>query len=85
MQVIGNALVGVTIIRNLLTVGILFALTAWLDGMGIQDTHILISVLTVIVLVGPLGLIIWGKKARVKTAASYKRMAMRQPTRRNKH
>ncbi|KAM3469231.1 hypothetical protein MY5147_007194 [Beauveria neobassiana] len=84
-DVIGNALVGVTLIRNLLTVGILFALTPWLDGMGIRDTHILISVLTVLILVGPLGLIIWGRRARISTATSYKRMAMRQPTRRNKH
>ncbi|TQV91519.1 Major facilitator superfamily transporter [Cordyceps javanica] len=83
--IIGNALVGVTLIRNLLTVGILFALTPWLDGMGVQDTHILIAVLTVIILVGPLGLILWGKKARVRTAASYRRMAIRQPTRRNKY
>ncbi|ATY63700.1 Major facilitator superfamily transporter [Cordyceps militaris] len=84
-DVIGNALVGVTLIRNLLTVGILFALTAWLDGMGIRDTHIIIAVLAAVILVGPVALIIWGKKARIRTAAAYRRMAMRQPTRRNKH
>ncbi|OAA48789.1 Major facilitator superfamily transporter [Cordyceps fumosorosea ARSEF 2679] len=83
-DVIGNALVGVTLIRNLLTVVILFVLTPWLDGMGIQDVHILIAVLTVLVLVGPVGLIIWGKKARKKTAAAYRSMAQRQPTRRDK-
>ncbi|KAJ6780172.1 hypothetical protein PWT90_04400 [Aphanocladium album] len=84
-DIIGNALVGVTLIRNLLTVGVLFALTPWLDGMGIQDTHILISVLTFLILAGPLGLIMWGKKARIRTSAAYKRMSLRQPTRRDKH
>lgn len=81
-KVIGNALVGVTFIRNLFTVVVLFVLTPWLDGMGIQNTHVIIAVLTAVVLIGPVALLKWGKKARVKTAASYKRMALRQPTRR---
>ncbi|UNI17910.1 hypothetical protein JDV02_004218 [Purpureocillium takamizusanense] len=50
--------------------------------MGVRDLHILIVVLCFAILLIPVALLIWGKKARLATAKSYMEMARRQPTHR---
>ena len=82
-DIVGNALVGVVFTRNAISVVVLFALTPWINGMGLRDLHILIAVLSFVILLIPLPLLIWGKKARIASAARYKRMALRQPTHRD--
>lgn len=74
---------GVVFTRNAISVVVLFALTPWLEGMGLKDLHILIAVLCFILLLIPAPLIIWGKKARIASAAAYKKMALKQPTHRD--
>ncbi|OAR00075.1 hypothetical protein LLEC1_05385 [Akanthomyces lecanii] len=81
-DVIGNALVGVVFTRNAISVLVLFALTPWINAMGLRNLHIMISVLCCVLLLLPVALIIWGKKARIATAARYREMAHRQPTHR---
>ncbi|HQT70751.1 MAG TPA: hypothetical protein PLE48_10035 [Thiobacillus sp.] len=83
VQIIGNALVGVVFTRNAISVVVLFALTPWVSAMGLRDLHILIGVLSFVILLLPVALLIWGKKARIATARSYMEMARRQPTRRD--
>lgn len=51
--------------------------------MGIQNLHILIAVLCFVLLLMPVPLLFWGKKARIVTAQRYVKMASRQPTRRD--
>ncbi|EAT77026.2 hypothetical protein SNOG_15651 [Parastagonospora nodorum SN15] len=81
-ELVGDALVGVVFIRNVLSVVVLFSLTPWTNGMGIQNVHILVAFIIFAVLLLPIPLLIWGKKARMATAVRYREMAMRQPSHR---
>ncbi|OAA61408.1 Major facilitator superfamily transporter [Cordyceps fumosorosea ARSEF 2679] len=42
-DVIGNALVGVVFSRNVISVLVLFALTPWIDAMGLRNLHVMIA------------------------------------------
>lgn len=81
-QVIGDALVGVVFVRNMLSVVVLFSLTPWINGMGLQNLHILTAAVTFAVLLIPIPLLLWGKKIRMSTAARYRKMALQQPAHR---
>jgi uncharacterized membrane protein len=76
-------LVGVVFTRNAISVAVLFALTPWINGMGIQNLHVLIAVLCFAICSIPVLLLVWGKKARIATAEKYKRLASKQPTHRD--
>ena len=73
-------MIGIIFTRNVLAVGVLFALTPWIKAMGLGNFHILIAVLIFVILLIPVVLLKWGKAARVRTAAEYQMMARRQPT-----
>ncbi|KAI2708394.1 hypothetical protein CBS147332_6455 [Penicillium roqueforti] len=77
-DIISDALVGVIFMRNIFSVVVLFALTPWVEGMGLRDLHILLAVIALVVLLIPVPLLVWGKKARIATAASYRKMAANQ-------
>ncbi|KAJ5758095.1 uncharacterized protein N7511_006789 [Penicillium nucicola] len=77
-DIIGDALVGVIFMRNIFSVVVLFALTPWVEGMGMRDLHILVTVIAFVLLLIPVPLLIWGKKARVATAPMYRKMASNQ-------
>ncbi|KAH6866160.1 major facilitator superfamily domain-containing protein [Thelonectria olida] len=79
-DIIGDAMVGVVFSRNLLSVVILFTITPWIEVMGLRDMHILVSVLTFFILIVPVLLLKWGKRARIAFAGVYMEMARRQPT-----
>lgn len=74
---------GVVFTRNVFSVVVLFALTPWINGMGVRNLHVLIAILCFVILLLPVPLLIWGKKARVATAERYTKMASLQPTRRD--
>lgn len=82
LQIIGDALVGVVFTRNVFSVIVLFAITPWIEGMGVQNLHVLTACLALAIGLLPVPLLRWGKKARVATADRYRRMALRQPTQR---
>ncbi|KAJ5503480.1 hypothetical protein N7463_006354 [Penicillium fimorum] len=77
-DIIGDALVGVIFMRNIFSVIVLFTLTPWVEGMGMRDLHILVTVIAFVIYLIPIPLLIWGKKARIATAPSYRRMAANQ-------
>ncbi|KAJ6080299.1 hypothetical protein N7467_010052 [Penicillium canescens] len=77
-DIIGDALVGVIFMRNIFSVVVLFVLTPWVEGMGMRDLHILVAVIAFVILLIPVPLLIWGKKARVATAPMYRKMASNQ-------
>ena len=81
-QIIGDALVGIVFTRNVFSVIVLFTITPWITGMGVQNLHILTACLAFTILMVPAVLLKWGKKARLATAGRYERMARRQPTHR---
>lgn len=64
--------------RNIISVIVLFVLTPWVEGMGIQNLHVICTVVAFLVYMVPVPLLIWGKKARVSTAASYRKLAATQ-------
>lgn len=76
-------MVGVIFVRNALAVVVMFALNPWLDGMGLQNTFILLSVVCLLITLLPVPFFIWGKKARASTSQAYQLYAERQPFRRH--
>lgn len=46
--------------------------------MGVQNVHIIMAALCFAVMLLPVPLLLWGKKARIATAKQYKRMALRE-------
>lgn len=73
---------GVIFTRNIISVIVLFVITPWVNGMGMQNLHILAAVVAFVLYLIPVPLLLWGKKARIATAAGYKRMAANQIGRR---
>lgn len=51
--------------------------------MGIQNTFIVAGMISLAMTIMPIGLLIWGKRAREHTAAEYRRFALRQPLHRS--
>jgi hypothetical protein len=65
-------------VRNGLAMVIRFSFTDWIYGMGIQNTFILIGVIALVTAILPAVLVIYGKRARAKTAEKYRVYASRQ-------
>ncbi|TWU77892.1 hypothetical protein ED733_004696 [Metarhizium rileyi] len=82
-DIIGHAMVGIVFSRNVLSVVVLFALTPWINGMGLRNMSVLVAVVSFIILLVPAALLIWGKKSRIALADRYRSMARRQATSRN--
>lgn len=76
-------MVGVVFVRNAISVIIMFSLNPWLQGMGTQNTFILLAVVALVILLIPVPLLFWGKKARASTREIYKHYAGRQHFRRH--
>lgn len=68
--------------RNIISLIVLFVLTPWVNGMGMQNLHILCAVVAFAIYLLPVPLLIWGKDARRATAKSYRKMAEKQVTHR---
>ncbi|RMZ77963.1 hypothetical protein DV738_g4158, partial [Chaetothyriales sp. CBS 135597] len=79
-DIVGDCLVGIVFSRNLFSVIVLFTITPWINGMGIQNLHILTAAIMFTVLCIPIVLLKYGKRARLWTRNSYSRYALRQPT-----
>ena len=73
-------MIGIIFTRNVLAVGVLFALNPWITAIGLRDFHIIIAILTFFILLLPLPLMKWGKSARFKSAKPYYNMAHRHST-----
>lgn len=65
-------------IRNGLAMIIKFAIASWFDGMGVQNTFILIGVLSLITMIMPALLMVYGKRVRIHTAHKYMEYAAHQ-------
>ncbi len=71
-------MVGVVFVRNAASIGILFGLTPWIEKIGARNVNIVIVCFCFLVLLLPVVLLLWGKKARVAAAPVYKKLAERQ-------
>lgn len=78
MQIIGDALVGVTLTRNSFSTAFIFALTPWVDKVGLENTFITILVIAVAILMVFVAFLRYGKTFRRIFASRYMYYAARQ-------
>ncbi|KAK2699254.1 hypothetical protein QWA68_001963 [Fusarium oxysporum] len=77
-DVIGDALVGVTIVRNAFSTAFIFALDPWIRSVGIQWVLVTIVLITTVILSLTGVLIKYDKPFRAHTAERYQRFALLQ-------
>ncbi|KAJ6090078.1 hypothetical protein N7467_005294 [Penicillium canescens] len=71
-EILGDVLVGVVFIRNGLSVLIMSVYTPWISSFAIQNTFICAAIISLAMTIMPIGLLIWGKRARERTAPEYR-------------
>ncbi|OQE31732.1 hypothetical protein PENSTE_c001G03975 [Penicillium steckii] len=81
-DILSDSLVAVALMRNLLSVIIMFTFTPWITGLGIRDTFIMVAVLATVSLLIPIAFLIWGKQWRRSGADKYRKYALTQVVRR---
>ncbi|CEL04938.1 hypothetical protein ASPCAL06062 [Aspergillus calidoustus] len=75
-NIIGDAMVGVTFIRNCVSTAFIFALNPWFNSVGIQNVIITISLVATFILSFVVVFLKWGKTFRGLTAERYQRLAV---------
>lgn len=63
---------GVTFIRNLISTLFVFALAPWCDRVGLKWFYVTFGLIVLVILLGNLIFIYWGKTFRVKAAGRYR-------------
>ncbi|VUC35053.1 unnamed protein product [Clonostachys rosea] len=77
-NVIGDALVGVTVVRNAFSTAFIFALTPWIRKIGITYVFVIILLISVLILGQFAVLLKWGKSFRARCASRYEYYSARQ-------
>ncbi|KAF4869856.1 putative MFS-type transporter [Colletotrichum siamense] len=77
-EIVGDAMVGVTFVRNICSFIIIFALPRWIASSGVQTVYITIGVLITAILFGSGLFIAFGKKWRFRFRLIYRHFARRQ-------
>ncbi|PVH81663.1 sugar transporter [Cadophora sp. DSE1049] len=80
INILGGALVAVTVVRNSLATVIVFAFNPWVTSMGYRNTFVLCAVLALVSMLTAIPMIVWGKAFRIKFADKYKHYAMEDST-----
>ncbi|KAL2835671.1 major facilitator superfamily domain-containing protein [Aspergillus pseudoustus] len=75
-DIIGDAMVGVTFIRNCVSTAFIFALDPWFASVGIQNVIISMSLIATFILSFAVVFLKWGKKFRGLTAERYQRLTL---------
>ncbi|KAL4940530.1 hypothetical protein BDV06DRAFT_196352 [Aspergillus oleicola] len=75
-DIIGDAMVGVTFIRNCVSTAFIFALDPWFVSVGIQNVIITMSLIATFILSFAVVFLKWGKKFRGLTAEQYQRLTL---------
>lgn len=68
-QVIGEAFVSISFVRNIFSVILLFALEPWFEAEGLRKSFITMGVMCFVIQLLFIPMIMFGKKARVRTAS----------------
>ncbi|RVX66189.1 hypothetical protein B0A52_10081 [Exophiala mesophila] len=77
-EVAGNGLVTIILVRNTMGFAFAYAVLPMVTDMGIQNAFILLAFLGAAIWAGCIVMIIWGKKFRKATAATYWKMVEEQ-------
>jgi hypothetical protein len=81
LQLVGDAIVGVIFVRNVLSVAILFSMTPWIEAMGLQYMIVLLALITLTINMGfPILLLMFGKRARQSTITVFGSFARQEVT-----
>jgi hypothetical protein len=78
IQIVGDALVGVTLLRNTFSTAFIFALTPWVAKVGLENTFITILMIAIAILMVFVVFLRYGKAFRVIFASRYRHYAARQ-------
>ena len=78
LQILGDALTSVVFVRNIISTGLVFAITPWIAGMGVYNMFVLLGCLSIAVALTCVPLIIWGRKWRAQLTGRYESYAMKQ-------
>lgn len=70
-KIVADAFIGIVVIRNGVTMMILFCLAPWVASIGQQNTFISGGCLTLIPVILTILMIIYGKKLRIRSASRY--------------
>ncbi|KAJ5649954.1 uncharacterized protein N7484_003677, partial [Penicillium longicatenatum] len=71
-DIIADSIVGVTFIRNLISTLFVFALSPWVDQVGLTWFYVTFGLISTVILLGNFIFIYFGKKFRVMTAGRYR-------------
>ncbi|KAF2853432.1 MFS general substrate transporter [Plenodomus tracheiphilus IPT5] len=78
-DIIADSVVGVTFMRNVLATTFVFATTPWVERVGLHYAMLTFAMITALLLgVGTVGLIFYGKRLRTLTIGRYRVYAKRQ-------
>ncbi|KAJ6170300.1 hypothetical protein N7485_007646 [Penicillium canescens] len=77
-QIVGDALVGVTLTRNTFSTAFIFALTPWVAKVGLKNAFITILVVAIAILMSFVVFLRYGKALRSLAASRYLHFAARQ-------
>ncbi|KAH7368674.1 major facilitator superfamily domain-containing protein [Plectosphaerella cucumerina] len=77
-EIVGDAMVGVTFVRNICSTMFIFALPPWIARVGIQNVYITIGVILTMMLLGSGIFIVFGKRFRFQCRMTYRHFAARQ-------
>ncbi|KAJ3549942.1 hypothetical protein NM208_g245 [Fusarium decemcellulare] len=69
--ILGPALTGVVFVRNIIATGLVFAVSPWMEGMGVYDMFVLLGCIAAAIALTCIPLIIWGRKFRAQLAYKY--------------
>ncbi|PVH71652.1 serine/threonine kinase 16 [Cadophora sp. DSE1049] len=76
--ILGDALIGVVFIRNAISTTLVFAISPWIEGMGVYNMFVLLGCLTVVTTLACVLFIVKGRDWRVKFAGRYEHYRAQQ-------
>lgn len=71
-------MVGVVFVRNVFATIFVVALTPWIDATGIANVFLTLALVAIVSIILGIGLLIYGKKIRMRTAKKYEAWSARQ-------
>jgi hypothetical protein len=77
-QLAGSCFIVIAFFRNVVSIGIPFAIVPWLNKQGLTNMHIVMACVSLLISLLHIPMILWGKRLRVRYAAWYSELLERQ-------
>ena len=71
-------MVAITVTRNVVATGFVFAISPWIEAIGMKNVFNMLGILMTVILLSVFVFIFYGKKFRVRSAARYRYYAGKQ-------